>query len=138
MSEVRSIIEYNDDLSNAEAPTPLPKGDYPAQIRAAEIRTSPKTGNDYVNVQFYISPESYPADFTEGNPDGESLAYGRLNPGGTQQARWGMKKFCEAIGTNLGRSLDLNEWIGLTAIVEIDHEEFEGVNRAKIKKVKEA
>lgn len=133
MSDI-SIIEYAEDLSNAEAPVPLPKGDYPAEIRGAEKKVSGK-GNEYVDVVFYISPDEYPADYTEGNPDGTSLNYGRLNPAPTTQARWGMKKFCESIGAPLGRTLDLNEWIGKSAIVQIVHEDYEGVTRAKIGKV---
>lgn len=132
-----SIIEYAEDLAEAEAPVPLPKGDYPAEIRSAEKKTSAK-GNEYVDVVFFISPDEYPADYTEGNPDGTSLNYGRLNPAPTTQARWGMKKFCESIGATLGRTLDLNDWIGKTAIVSVVHEEWEGVQRAKIGKVLEA
>ncbi len=60
-----SIIEYDTDLSEAEAPVPLPAGDYPAEIRSAERKTS-AAGNEYINVTFHISPEAYPADYTEG------------------------------------------------------------------------
>lgn len=136
MSDV-SIIEYDVDLSEAEAPVPLPVGDYIAEVRAAEIKTSAK-GNKYVNVTFFIPPEQYPADYTEGNPDGMSFQYGRLSPDNTTQARFGMKKFCEAIGAELGRSLNLNDWLGKSGVVAIVHEEFEGQMRAKIAKVKEA
>lgn len=129
-----SIIEYASDLAEAEAPVPLPPGDYPAEVRAAEIKTSAK-GNRYVEVTFYIAPEAYPADYTEGNQDGMPLQYGRLSPGGDQRSRWGMKKFCEAIGAELGRTLDLNDWMGKSAIVRVVNEEFEGEQRAKIKSV---
>src|SRR5690606_26873348 len=57
-----SLIEYAEDLSEAEAPVPLPEGDYIAEIRQAEIKTSGR-GNQYVNVTFHVSPEQYPADF---------------------------------------------------------------------------
>jgi hypothetical protein len=136
MSEARSIIEYDTSLADAEAPVPLPKGDYTAEIRGAEIKTSGK-GNEYVNVTFFIAPEEYPADYTEGNPDGTILTYGRLSPENSQRARWGMKKFCEAIGAELGSKLDLDSWMGKAAVVNVTHEEFEGENRAKIAKVKE-
>lgn len=137
MSEVQSIIDYNEDLGNAEAPVPLPIGDYTADIRSAEVRTSPK-GNQYIAVAFYISPDSYPADFTEGNADGETLTFMRLSPENTIRARYQMKKFCEAIGAKLGKTIDLNDWIGLTAVVEVAHSTYEGDARAEIKKVKEA
>lgn len=137
MSELTSIIEYNESLEAAEAPVPLPVGDYPAEIRGAEIKTS-QNGNKYVNVTFYIAPESYPADFTEGDADGTTLSFGRLSPENTVKARYGMKKFATAIGAKLGKTLDLNDWIGLNAVVEIDHREWEGQKNPNIKAVKPA
>lgn len=137
MSEAMSIIEYDTDLADAEAPVPLPVGDYVGEVRSAEIKVSSK-GNKYVNVSFFIPPEQYPADFTEGNADGMTLTYGRLSPDNTTQARWGMKKFCEAIGATLASKLDLNDWLGKTGVVSVVHEEYEGQDRAKIGKVKEA
>lgn len=132
-----SIIEYDVSLADAEAPVPLPIGDYAAEVRGAEIKTSAK-GNKYVNVTFFIPPEQYPADFTEGNPDGMTFTYGRLSPDNTTQARWGMKKFCESIGAELGSKLDLNDWMGKSGVVSIVHEDYEGQTRAKVGKVKEA
>lgn len=137
MSEARSIIEYDTDISEAEAPVPLPKGDYVAEVRGAEIKVSGK-GNEYVNVTFFIDPDQYPADYTEGNADGMTFTYGRLSPENTTRARYGMKKFVEAIGAEGGRALDMNSWLGKTAVVTVVHEEYEGENRAKISKVKEA
>lgn len=132
-----SIIEYSDDLGNAEAPVPLPIGDYPAEIRGAVIKTSGK-GNQYVEVQLYISPESYPADYTDGSEDGAILTYGRLSPDDTQRARYGMRKFAEAIGAPTGKKVDMNEWLGLNAIVTVAHDTYEGETRAQIKKVNPA
>ncbi len=137
MSDQMSIIEYDEDLGNAEAPVPLPVGDYPAEIRQAEIKTS-ASGNQYVNVTFHIAPEAYPADYTEGSEDGQILSFGRLSPDVTQRARYGMRKFCEAIGATLGKKLDLNDWIGLNAIVTVAHDTYEGETRAQIKKVNQA
>lgn len=138
MSDVNSIIEYDEDLSNAEAPVPLPEGDYAAIIRGAVKQMSKgDTPKEYVNITFFIDPDQYPADYTEGDPDGTLLNYGmgRLKTDGSQKSRWGMKKFCENIGVELGRSLDLNEWQGKAAIVTIKHEQYEGVDQARIVKV---
>ena len=137
MSDQMSIIEYDEDLSSAEAPVPLPVGDYPAEIRSAERKTS-AAGNEYINVTFHISPEAYPADYTEGSEDGQVLTFGRLSPENTQRARWNMKKFCESIGVTLGKSLDLNDWIGQSAIVTVAHDTYEGETRPQIKKVNPA
>lgn len=132
-----SIIEYQDDLADAEAPPILPVGDYPAEIRGAEIKTSGK-GNEYINVTFVITPENYPADFTDGPEEGIQLSYGRLSPANETRARYNMKKFVESIGGKLGKQLDLNDWIGLSANVALVHDTYEGETRAQIKRVNPA
>jgi hypothetical protein len=135
MSEVNSVLEFSEDISNAEPPVPLPVGDYPAEIRGAEKKTSQRTGNDYIKVDFFVAPENYPADYTEGNPDGEILSFMRLSAEDTPRARHRMRKFCEAIGAPTGTKVDLNGWVGLTATVSIAEEEYEGEKRAVIAKV---
>lgn len=136
MSEV-SIIEYAEDLDAAEAPAVLPPGDYPAEIRGAEIKTSGK-GNQYIQVTFIISPDDYPADATDLDVDGSILSYGRLSPDNTTRARFNMKKFVQAIGGTMGKKLDLNDWIGKQAIVTVVNEPYDGVTQANIKKVNPA
>lgn len=136
MSEA-SIIEYAVDLEQAEAPPLLPEGDYPAEIRGAEKKTSGQ-GNEYVNVTFIINADDYPADFTDGDPDGTIMSYGRLNPADTVKGRWGMKKFATAIGTTLGKKLDLNDWVGRSAIVSVKHGTYDGQPTANIAKVNPA
>jgi hypothetical protein len=133
MSEVASIIEYSEDISTAEAPAPLPVGDYPAEIRGAERKEGPKAA--YAAVTFFIAPEAYPADYTEGNPDGTTLVYRRVPIDDSPAGRHRMRKFCEAIGASTGSKVDLNSWIGLSATVAVDHSEFEGETRAEVKKV---
>ena len=132
-----SIIEYSEDLSKAEAPVPLPASTYPAQIRSVEVKVSQK-GNRYVNVTFVVSPDDYPADYTEGDLDGTLLSFGRLSPDETARARYGMKKFCDAIGAKYSKHVDLNDWIGLSAMVEVTNDEYVGETRANIKRVIEA
>lgn len=134
MSEVPSVVQFSEDLASAEAPVPLPPGDYPATIRAAEIKTSQK-GNKYCSVQFFIAAESYPADFTEGDPDGMILVYNNVQMEDNQRARYRLRKFIEAIGGKLGASVDVNDWIGLTATVSVQHDTWEGEVRASIGKV---
>lgn len=135
--EAPSIISYAEDLEAAEAPPALPASDYPAEIRGAEIKTSAK-GNKYVNVTFIVSPDDYPADATDLDMDGTVLSYMNLNPADTVKARFGMKKFAQAIGVTLGKKLDLNDWIGKTALISVINEPYDGVMQAKIKKVNPA
>jgi hypothetical protein len=135
--QVDSIIEYEEDLGDAEAPVPLPEGDYPAVIRGANKKKNKDGDKEYADVTFFIAPEQYPADFTDGNPDGwlGNYGMGRLPTAGDVSSRYRMRKFCEAIGAELGRTLDLNKWLDLPAVVTIKHETYEGETRARIAKV---
>jgi hypothetical protein len=135
MSDVNSIMEFSEDVANAEAVPPLPVGDYPAEIRGAAKKISNTSGNEYAAVTFFIAPESYPADYTDGNPDGEVITFNLTGIGDTPKGRHKMRKFVEAIGAKAGKAIDMNDWVGLTATVAIGHDEWEGEKRSVIKKV---
>lgn len=113
-------------------------GPYPAEVVGAERRTSGTTGNEYVRVSFRIHAEAYPADFTDGNPDGIVLMYNRLTLGDTPTERWRMRRFVEAIGGRLGRQVDFNDWLGLNAVIDIAEDEYEGEKRNQIVKINPA
>lgn len=135
MSEVKSIIEYSVDLSEQDAPVPLPTKSYPFEIRSAEVKTSTNTGNEYYSIGLYISPDDYPADYTEGDPDGTILMYNRLSAADKPNARYRVKKFCLAIGAKTAKKIDTTEWIGLTGTCDVGVEEFEGEKRAVVTKI---
>lgn len=136
-TELPSVIEYDEDLSEAEAPEPLPVREYMATIAGAKTRESAK-GNKYVEVMFHIAADEYPADYEAGNPNGTTLGYRRISPASDQSSRYGMRKFCEAIDAPLGKQVRLDDWVGKEAIVTIAHEKYEGVDRAQITKVRAA
>lgn len=130
--EMDDIIDYDDDVSDAEAPDPIPVGTYPAQIVSAEKKVSGK-GNNYINVGFQISTDDYPADFpVENEPDGVRLSYMRLSPDNRPRARFAMKKFIEAVGAKGGKSINIKEWIGLEAKLRVSHDTYEGMPQARI------
>lgn len=130
-----SILAFSEDITNAPVPQPLPVGPYPAEIIGAQKRVSPTTGNEYVQVMMRINPESYPADFTDGDPDGTTLSYNRLQADDTGVNRHRWRVFMEKVGGPLGRQIDLNSLIGLTCTVEITHQEYDGEQRAQIARV---
>jgi hypothetical protein len=130
-----SVIEFEEDISQQEAPVPLPVGDYPAEIRGATQKIGNTSGKPYAAVQFFISSDAYPADFTEGEPDGTILGYNMVSLADTPNARFRLKRFLEAIGAPAGKKIDLNDWVGRTATVSIQHGQFEGVPKAEIAKV---
>jgi len=135
MSDAMGILEFSEDVGSQDAPVPLPAGDYTAEIRAAAKKTSATTGNDYVQVTFFIQPDQYPADYSEGDPDGQALTFNRVSTQDTPAGRYRLRKFLEAIGAKMGKSIDLNDWVGLTATVKVDSETYEGETRAVIKSV---
>lgn len=134
--EVGSILDFSENISDAEAPEPLPDREYPATIQKAEMKTSDRTGSRYIAVTFKINVDDYPADYDANNaPDGTTLMYMRLSAEDNVQSRYRMRKFIEAIGAKGGKRIDLQEWIGLTAKITTKAEEYEGVKRAAIVKV---
>ena len=130
-----SILTYSQDLTTQDAPPPLPVGTYTAEIVSVQKRVSNTSGREYLNAQMRIPPEQYPADYADGDPEGVTLFYNRLQTADTPQARFAMKRFLQAVGAPLGSKVDLMDLVGLTCNVEITHQEYEGEQRAQISRV---
>ena len=137
--DVTTIVEFSSDISEAEAPEPLPVGEYPATIRACEVKVSTNSGNKYAAVSFHISPDEYPADYpADIAPDGKVIVYRRLVMEDDQRSKYNVRKFCEAIGAPMSKKIDVAEWVGLEARVQIEHGTWEGLPREEIARVTEA
>ena len=132
--ELSSIVEFSVDLKNQDAPEPLPSGKYTGVIRNAEIKESQR-GTRYAAVSFHISADQFPADYKDGSDDGLTLIYRRVGLEDNPQARYGTKRFIEAIGAPLSKSIDVSEWVGMEAALEVEHDTYEGVTRAVVKRV---
>lgn len=135
-NELGSVIEYQDDLAEAEAPSALPPGDYPGQISNVTIAHSNNSGRLQAKVDFLIKPEDYPADYEDADayPDGKTVS--TYIPAEQDKAsRWRMRQFCEAIGAKLSAKLDVTDWIGKTATLKITNEEYQGINRERLNSV---
>lgn len=131
-----SILDFSSDIADAEAPVALPAGDYPAKIVACELGTSNTSGKKRVDVMFRIAPEDFPADYE----DAESFADGKdvhayISVEDNKATRFRLKKFLEAIGAPMTSRLDINEWIGRGAVITIEPDEYEGVERERFRKV---
>lgn len=136
--DTMTIVEFSEDIADAEAPEPLPVGEYPATIRAAEIKLSQRN-TKYAAVSFHISPDDFPADYpADLAPDGKTVIFRRVSMEDNQQARFGLKRFLSAIGAPMSKKIDVNEWVGLDAKVQIEHDTYEGVTREQIARVNEA
>ena len=135
MSEIQSIVEFSENIANAEAPLPLPERAYPASITAATVEESQR-GTKYAAVSFRVSAEDFPADYdANAYPEGKTIVYRRVPLEDNVPSRYRLKQFCSAIGAPMSKRIDVNEWIGLSASVTIKHEEYEGVQRETISKV---
>ena len=130
-----SLIEFSQDLTTQEAPPPLPAGSYPAEIVSAQRRISGTTGRPFANIGMRIAPESYPADFPDGDPEGITLFYNRLQIGDSATIRFAWKRFLLACGMPLSSRVDMMDLIGKTCTVDITHQEYEGENRAQVARV---
>jgi hypothetical protein len=128
-------MRFSQDIATAEAPPPLPARQYRAEIIGAAIRPSATTGLNYLNLQFRIPVEEYPADYVDGDPDGTVLYYGRLGTDDTPTNRYRIRRAMERIGGPLSMEIDCNALIGLWANVEVTHNEYEGEQRAQISKL---
>lgn len=136
--DLGSIVEFSEDIGEAEAPEPLPIGEYPAEIRGAELKTSQR-GTRYAAVSFFIKPEDYPADYpSDAAPDGKTVIYRRVSMEDNQRARYMCRLFCEAVGAPMSKQIDVNEWVSLAATISIEHDTFEGVTREQIARVNPA
>ena len=132
--ELASIVEFSVDLKNQDAPEPLPAGSYTGVVRNAEVKESQR-GTRYAAVSFHISEDQFPADYKDGSDDGLTLIYRRVGLEDNPQARYGTKRFIEAIGAPLSKSVDVSEWVGMEAALEVVHDTYEGVTRAVINRV---
>ena len=137
MDELDSIVEFSVNLKAQDQPDPLPVGKYSGVIRGAEVKMSQRD-TKYAAVSFHISPDQFPADWEDGNPDGQVLVYRRVGLEDNANSRFGTKRFIESIGAPLSKKIDVNEWVGLEAVLEVKHSTWEGTTRAEIDRVSAA
>ena len=135
---IGSIVEFSEDISEAEAPEPLPERDYPAQISKATKEISATKGTSYFKVFFRVNEEDYPADYDANlAPGGKEIMY-ILSAEDNPNSRHRLRKFCEAIGAPMSRRINCAEWVGLDGKITVKHDMYEGVNREKVQKVDRA
>lgn len=128
-----TIITFQEDIATTDRPNPLPVGEYPGEIREAAKKTSNTSGKDYAQLNVFVDPSAYPADYADGNPDGTILNYNRLSLQDTKAARWRIRDFFEKMGLPApGRQLDLNTLVGLKVKARVSHRNYEGQPQAQL------
>lgn len=134
MSDIPSVVEYSVNLKDQEAPEPLPAGKYLGTIRGTENKMSQR-GTLYCEVTFHIEAVQFPVDFKEAPEDGLTLKFRRVGLEDNPASRFGTKRFIQAIGAPLAKKIDTTEWIGHEAMLEVEHDKWEGITRAQIARV---
>lgn len=129
-----SIVEFSVNLKDQEQPEPLPAGKYSGVIRDAEVKESQR-GTMYAAVSFHIGADQFPADYKDGSDDGLTIVFRRVGLEDNPQARFGTKRFLEAIGAPLAKKIDVTEWVGMEAALEVGHDTYEGITRPVIERV---
>lgn len=135
MSGSQTIMRYSQDITHAEAPPPLPARSYPAEIIGASLRPAQSSGLLYWNLLFRVNADDYPADFVGGDPDGTQIYYNRVRGDDSPVGRYATRRLMEKIGGPLAQEIDANSLIGLRATIEVNHQEYEGEQRANIARV---
>lgn len=134
-----SVFEFSSDISSQEAPPPIPQGKYLASITAAEPKVSTNSGNTYVDVTFTISPDQFPADFAAIQQDALNIHYRSLVVSKDDaRTRYNIRRFCEAIRCPVSRKLEVNDFIGKSAMLTIGHRPYQGTDQPEIKAVEPA
>jgi len=139
VTELPNVMELDFDLNDVTPPVPLPAGEYRATVRNVEHAVSKSSGKSMAVFDYYISPDQYPADYTDGNPDGEVIrTYFSLDMS-VPRNRWRWKQLHQMHGVRIvpGR-LDLTAFIGRDVIVEVSHEEYQGEVRPRVNPIREA
>lgn len=129
-----SIIEFSENIADAEAPDPLPERDYPSAISKVSRQTS-GNGGTYAAVSFHVNEEDYPADFDVAQAPGGKEVRHVVMLTDDAPTRHRVRRFCEAIGAPMGKRINIAEWVGLQATITIKHDTYEGVKREKVSKV---
>lgn len=139
MSELPSVMELDFDLNDAKPPVPLPEGEYRATVRAIERAISKNSGKDMAVVDYFVSPDQFPPDFTDGNPDGEVLRTYISMDMSVPRNRYRWKQLHQMHGVRIipGR-LDLTAFIGRDVIVQVTHEDYQGEPRPRVNPIREA
>jgi hypothetical protein len=134
-----SVFEFSQDISTQDAPPPLPKGKYLATISSAEAKVSATSGNTYADITFTIAPDQFPADYSAIQADAVNIHHRTMVLSKDDaRSRYNIRKFYESVRAVASRKIDLNDLLGKSAMLTIDHRSYQGVDQPEIKGVEPA
>lgn len=110
------------DLTGVESYTRCPEGEWLARLKKIDVGEVQGSGDDALKAQFEVIKGE-----AKGNSVFETFSL-------SEKALWKLKSFLDAVGMKSdGKlNLDLDKMEGKICIIEVIHDEYNGVKRAKI------
>lgn len=137
MSELGSVYNFNSDISKAEAPQPLPPGEYRGSVVHAELAVSKSSGKPMLVTQYRVSSDQFPPDFTDGNPEGELFrVYTSLEE--TPRGKFMVRKFMEMHGVAPSNRLNVPDFLGQEVVLNVSNEDYQGMPQGRAVPVRAA
>lgn len=131
-----SLIQFSQNIAEAEAPPPLPPGDYEGICVSAQPGISKSSGNPMLPLKYKITSEQFPVDFDAQGQDELDLTYNRLTTRDNAGDRFRMKNMCIAHGVAMSNNIDPNDFIGTKVRLTIENKpDLEGNPRAEISRI---
>lgn len=134
------VFEFDEDISGAELPPPLPNGIYAAEIRQVVAQNSKSSDNVLWVTDIVIPTSEYPPDFPEEEePDGVTLrmytVVGRQDGPALTRQKVNARRHCEACGVTPSSKINLTDFMGKNVRVEVEGEVFDGEMRARARRI---
>ncbi|CAB4163250.1 hypothetical protein UFOVP810_9 [uncultured Caudovirales phage] len=135
MSELPTVYEFSTNVADAKPPQPLPTGEYRATVRGIEPAVSKSSGNQMAVISYFVSPDQYPADYVDGNPEGTTSNF-YLSLVDNPRNIWLLKQMCEMHGVVASKRINLTEFMGQDVVVSVSHEDYQGMPQARFRPVR--
>lgn len=115
-------FEFEQSVEDAEAPPPLPEGDYDAEVTDSRLGVSNLTGRRQLLLTIVVPVENFPADFSPDNaPDGVRLVWFSPDIDDSKRGRWAMKQVCRHLKVPMTNRFRSSEFVGKRVRVTLGH-----------------
>jgi hypothetical protein len=113
------ILNFSQNIADAEPPPQLPAGEYKCVCTAAQDKIAASSGNPMLTLTLQVPSSEFPADFDVG--EGVDALTFTLNVVARDipADRWRMKNTCKAFGVPLASTIDPNDFVGREARARI-------------------
>ena len=132
--ELPSVISFSENIADAQPPKPIPTGTYRASVKMSAVGPSKSSGRRTLTLTLHVTPDQYPADYTDGNPDGTILMH-YVSVEDTPQGRFNTRRICEVFDVPMvGKDINAMDFMNRECYAKVMHEPYEGAMQAKIER----